>query len=162
MKLIAYSVTLALSASTALAADLIVGLGQDDVFDQTDTQAAALVVEYHADPFWSGQRAAYGLAVAGQVDGDGDLFFGIGVAAKWGLGSGPWYVEASYMPAYYDKGSGGSPLGGNLQFRTLLGLGYELSEHRSISIAVDHKSNGGIEDQNPGGETLAFRYRVVY
>lgn len=162
MKPLATLFSLAVSTQAALAGDMIIGIGQDDVLDQTDTEAAALVIEYHADPFWTGEKASYGLAIAGQVDGDGDVFLGVGVAALWELGSGPWFVEASFMPGYYAKGSGGSPLGGNLQFRTLLGLGYQLSQSRSISISIDHKSNADIENQNPGGETLAIRYKVGF
>lgn len=158
MKTFASVLTFALATSPVLADEYVIGLGVDDVLDQTDTQAVALVFEYHADPFFSGQTASYSLAGAGQVDDDGDIFIGVGVHARWSIGGGPWFVEGSFMPGYYDEGTGGSPLGGNLQFRSLIGIGYTLADNSRISLAFDHKSNADIEDTNPGGETLAVRY----
>ncbi|GFE49049.1 hypothetical protein So717_08020 [Roseobacter cerasinus] len=158
MKTFASVLTFTLATSPAFAGDLITGLGVDDVFDQTDTETGALIIEYHADPFYSGQIASYSLAGAGQIDGDGDVFIGVGVSAIWSIGQGPWFVEGSFMPGYYDAGSGGSELGGNLQFRSLIGVGYKLANNSRISIAIDHKSNADIEDINPGSETLAVRY----
>ena len=107
---------------------------------------------------YRGQRAAYSLAGAGQVDADGDIFVGVRIHAQLSIGEGPWFIEGSVMPGYYDAGTGGSPLGGNLQFRSLIGVGYRLNDHSKVSIAVDHKSNADIENVNPGGETLAVRY----
>ncbi len=158
MKNIASILTFALASTTAFADEFVVGLGVDDVLDQTDTQSGAFILEYHADPFFSGRTASYSLAGAGQIDADGDVFVGVGVYAIWMISEGPWFVEGSFMPGYYDEGTGGSPLGGNLQFRTLLGVGYKLTDSGRISIAIDHKSNADIEDVNPGGETLAVRY----
>ncbi len=158
MKIFASILTLTLATSHAVAGDFVVGLGVDDVLDQTDTQSGALIIEYHANPFFSGERSAYSLAGAGQIDGDGDVFIGVGVSGIWSIGQGPWFVEGSFMPGYYDAGSGGSELGGNLQFRSLVGVGYRLTDTSRISVAIDHKSNADIEDVNPGSETLAVRY----
>ncbi len=158
---------LAAFASPAGAGELVLGLGAGDVLDQTGTTAPAVVVEYRADPFHSGPSrsgaaARYSLAVAGQADGDGDIFVGVGLAAVWPIRGGPWFVEAGFMPGYYDHGGGGTSLGGNLQFRTLLGIGYSLSETARISVAIDHKSNADIEDRNPGEETLSLRYARTF
>lgn len=158
MKYIASILTFTLISSSVSAGEFVLGLGYDDVLDQTDTQAGALIVEYHADPFFAGSRAGYSLAGAAQIDGDGDVFVGVGVYALWSIGEGPWFVEGSFMPGYYDQGSGGTPLDGNLQFRTLLGVGYKLTDSSRISLAIDHKSNADIEDTNPGSETLVVRY----
>ena len=162
MKYFASILTFTLTTSTAFAGDYVIGLGVDDVFDQTDTTTGAVVIEYHADPFYDGARADYSFAAAGQVDGDGDIFIGIGVHAEWSIGTGPWFVEGSFMPGYYDEGSDGSDLGGNVQFRTLLGVGYRLTDTSSISLAIDHRSNADIEDINPGNETLALRYTIGF
>ena len=62
------------------------------------------------------------------------------------------------MPGYYDRGSDGTPLGGNIQFRGLVGVGYKISNTQRVSLAIDHKSNAGLEDKNPGSETLVLRY----
>lgn len=157
------SLLLALTAPTSLfAGEYVLGLGYDDVLDQTGTEAAAFVVEYHFDPFYSGERASYGWGFAGQVDTDSDVFVGFGVHANWAIGSGNWFVEGSFMPGYYDEGSSGTDLGGNVQFRSLIGIGYALTAERKLSLAIDHKSNADIEDRNPGSETLVLRYTVDF
>lgn len=157
-----FLVALTIDTAPVWAEEYVLGLGIDDVMNRTDTKSETIVVEYHADPFRRGRTAEYSFAVAGQVDGDGDVFVGAGVYAKWSLAQGPWFLEGSFMPGYYGQGSEGSSLNGNIQFRTLLGVGYELTDHSRISLALDHKSNAGIEDSNPGGETFAMRYTVGF
>lgn len=158
VKRIIANLVFALSAPAVFAEEYVIGLGYDDVFDQTGTQSAAVLLEYHANPFFSGSRADYSFAVAGQVDTDGDIFIGFGVHAIWSIGQSPWFIESSFMPGFYDQGSRGTPLDGHLQFRSLIGVGYRLTETSRISLAVDHKSNADREDTNPGSETLSLRF----
>ncbi len=144
-------------AAPAMAGDLIVGFGADDAFAQTDASAGALVVEYRARPFYSGKTAEYAIGAAAQVDGDADIWSGIGVTAIWAL-SDRWFVEGSLMPGYYDMGSDGTDLGGNFQFRSLIGVGYRLDSGGRVSLSVDHKSNASTRSHNPGSETVALRH----
>ena len=162
MKKIAFLMIVLFNATIVSADEFVFGLGYDDVFDQTDTQSGAFVFEYHANPFYEGSTSAYSFGGAAQVDGDGDVFVGLGVTANWSIGDGPWFVEGSFMPGYYDQGSDGTPLEGNVQFRTLLGLGYSFGGQRSISLSIDHKSNANLEDENPGSETLTLRYTLGF
>ncbi len=144
--------------SQVVADEYVIGLGQDDVLNATDTQSVAFVIEYHANPFFSGDISDYSLAVAGQVDGDSDVWLGIGVYALWSVRDSNWFFDGSFMPGYYGRGSDGTPLGGNIQFRSLVGVGYKISNTQRVSLAIDHKSNAGLEDKNPGSETLVLRY----
>ena len=41
--------------------------------------------------------------------------------------AGPLFVEASLMPGYFSLGDG-PDIGGSLQFRSALGVGYEFDE----------------------------------
>ena len=161
MRLLAFATIFGL-ASAASADTFVLGVGYDDVFGQTDTESVALVVEYHRSPFYQGEVASYSIAGAAQVDSDGDVFVGVGVSAKWVLNKSRWFVEGSLMPGYYDQGSGGTPLSGNIQFRTLVGIGYDISDKIAVSLALDHKSNASIERDNPGSETVVLRYRVKF
>ncbi|MGA9412413.1 MAG: hypothetical protein WBV78_18460, partial [Roseobacter sp.] len=86
-----------------VADEYAIGLGQDDVLNQTDTQSVAFVIEYHASPFFSGNISDYSLVVAGQVDGDSDVWLGIGVYALWSVRFSNWFFEGSFMPGYYDR-----------------------------------------------------------
>jgi lipid A 3-O-deacylase len=156
------ALVLMFSASAAYSGELVVGIGADDIGKHTDTTATAFVAEYHAAPFYKGSRGAYSLAVAAQLDEDEDLFVGGGVHARWSIGDGPWSIEGSFMPGHYQKGPDGTSLGGKFQFRTLVGLSYELDETRRISLALDHKSNARLQNQNPGSETLAVRYHYNF
>lgn len=73
-----------------------------------------------------------------------------------------WFVEGSLAAGYYDAGSRGMDLGGNVQFRTLAGIGYRVSYRSRISISIDHLSNAGIEDSNPGREAVTVRYGMSF
>ena len=147
-----------LMSSNAYAGDLIIGVGASDILDDGSAESATVIVEYHADPFFERGRLSTGLGVAGQVDDDGDVFLGFGLATIIDLSKG-LFIETSLMPGYYGPSSDGTDLGGNLQFRTVLGIGYKFNADSSISLAVDHKSNASIEDTNPGNETIMIRYR---
>jgi lipid A 3-O-deacylase len=147
-----------LSTSAAYSGEVVLGLGLDDVLDHTDTSAPAIVAEYHSSPFFEGRQAAYSYAVAAQIDNDRDIFIGAGLSAQWKLIDSPWFIEGSFMPGFYTKGTDGTPLNGKVQFRTLIGLGYELNDTSRVSLALDHKSNARLRSPNPGSETLAIRY----
>ncbi len=153
--------SLILLASTSFADEYVIGLSVDDVFEQTHTQTGALLVEYHAEPFHTKTNSDYSFAAVGQIDEDSDVFVGLGVHAQWELGHSPWFVEGSFTPGYYDYSSDddGTDLGGHILFRTLLGLGYQLTDESKFSVSLDHRSNAGLDEEaNPGNETLAFKY----
>ena len=149
---------LMLSTSAAYSGEVVLGLGLDDVLEHTNTSAPAIVAEYHASPFIEGRQAAYSYAIAAQIDNDRDIFIGAGLSAQWQLSDSPWFIEGSFMPGVYTKGTDGTPLNGKVQFRTLIGLGYKLNDTSRVSLALDHKSNARLKSPNPGSETLAIRY----
>ena len=144
-------------ATSATAGDFVLGVGVGHVADEGSSGPATLTLEYHSDPLFERGRLSAGWSVVAQVNEDNDLFIGGGAAAEYAL-SERWFFEASLMPGYFGKGSGSTDLGGNIQFRTVVGLGYNLTETSAISIAIDHKSNAGIEDVNPGTEALKIRF----
>jgi hypothetical protein len=147
-----------MSLLPATSQEWVFGIGADGIFDGSDQKNPAFVVEYHAKPFHSAKRFAANFAIAGQVNDDEDTFIGAGLAATYRLSS-KWFVEGSFMPGYYNQGTNGTDLGGDLQFRSLIGVGYKVSKTGSISLAIDHKSNAGIGDINPGIEAIFLRYR---
>lgn len=50
------------------------------------------------------------------------------------------------------------PLGCRLLFRESLSLGYRLTDLHSLSVMVDHVSNGYLCDVNPGLDTVGLRW----
>jgi len=139
------------------AGDYVVGLGVDNIDGNDFDEAVSLQLEYHADPFADLSWGSFSFMGALEFDEDSDVFVGVGVSALWNLSS-TWFVEGSFAPGYYDEGSDGKDLGGNLQFRTLVGVGYRVSDAARVSLGFTHLSNAGIEDLNPGRDAVFLRY----
>lgn len=140
-------------AGSASGGELLVGVGFDDPFG--DEGAAAALVEARSGALADIAGLALHLGAAGEVDGDGDLWLGAGVVALYPLGA-DLRLEASFMPGYYDAGSG-NDLGGGLQFRTEAGVSLAVSASLRIGVALSHKSNAGTRSANPGVETVSVR-----
>ena len=113
------------------------------------------MIEYHwtetlaAKPNWSA-----GWAGAAHTEADDDRWIGFGVSGEYAL-TDSVFVEASFMPGYYSEGA--TDLGGNLHFRTTVGIGYSVSDAYAVSVAVSHWSNGSIEAWNPGTDMVMLR-----
>lgn len=146
--------------SPTAASDFVFGLGQNDV-DGQGAEAVAFQLEYHSEPLREYSWGSVSGMVATQVDDDGDSYLGVGVSLMWNT-SDKWFVEGNWAVGYYDEGDGGTNLGGNLQFRTLVGFGYRMSDQTRLSIALDHLSNAGLKEFNPGREAVTIRYRIDF
>ncbi len=154
--------TIAFLASTfsAMAGEVVIGIG-DDELDGRGSGSTTFQLEYHTDPVREYRWGTISGFVVAQVDDDSDTFVGAGLSAIRNLNE-KWFFEGSLAAGYYDAGRTGVDLGGDLQFRTLIGLGYRISEKSRISIAIDHISNAGLEDFNPGREALTVRYGIKF
>jgi hypothetical protein len=62
------------------------------------------------------------------------------------------------MPGLYSENGAATALGHTIEFRSVLAVGYEISKTTSISLAIDHRSNGGLSDFNPGSNGLSLRF----
>lgn len=88
----------------------------------------------------------------------------IGAGGKWtsvGLIPGPVFVESTLMPGIHVQGDG-PDLGGNLQFRASLGVGYAFDNGGTVTVAYDHRSNADTDVTNPGLEVLSVRYAMPF
>jgi hypothetical protein len=144
-----------LVTSAASAGDFVVGLGAAD-FD--DTAITAFELEYHTDPIWRFRVADVSVAGAAVVYDEGNFFVGVGVSAIRNLKNN-WFIEASFMPGYYDSNGPETELGNDLEFRSMIGLGREFSKGVRMSVGLSHISNGGLGDSNPGANALTLRFR---
>jgi len=107
---------------------------------------------------------AYGpfhLSYGASVTSDGDVWAGIGFAdeIEWDMGNGQGFVQVSFMPGLYLQGDG-PDLGGPILARAGIEFGYEADNGVRFAIGVDHRSHGGIYDENPGLETIHFRVSI--
>ena len=100
-----------------------------------------------------GRRAAGGSSGSGTDRGGAtraaDLSFGLGYAGLFGKDNG-----AGVMAGIYALGDGSDELGSDLEFRTRIGVSRAIRPPWRLGLAIEHKSNGGIGDINPGIQTI--------
>jgi hypothetical protein len=104
----------------------------------------------------------YQLTLGASLTDTGDSWIGAG--AKWtsdSINTGPFFVEASLMPGIYTHGDG-PDIGGSIQFRSAVGVGYEFDNGSTVTMSYDHRSNADTQTLNPGLETIAIRYAITF
>ncbi len=152
--------TAALTAG-ASADSFVFALGGAEAPSGVSSDPAVLTAEYHFDPFMNRDRFALGVGVGAQVTDDSDVWVGGGLVATYEL-SDRWQFEASLMPGFYDQGSGGVDLGHDIEFRTLIGVNYRVNDSTLVGLAIDHKSNAGLDSVNPGIDTISVRLKTAF
>jgi len=141
---------LGFGVSSVLADEVIVGgLADPD-------GGGGIVVEHHFSGDFSGPAKDWPWAAAARIDADSDFWIGFGLYLDHFV-SETVFIEASFMPGYYNPED--TDLGGNIHFRSLLGIGIAVTDQSSISLSIDHLSNGGLTSNNPGSEAIALRYK---
>ncbi|RED18444.1 acyloxyacyl hydrolase [Pontivivens insulae] len=152
---------LALSAllmtSPVYAQSIIVGLGSDNFDD--GPEAASFLLESRYDVFSNLGPFELRSGAALEVDEDGDAWVGFGVFANAPLTENLDFVT-SFAPGLYERGDG-EDLGGTVEFRTQVGLSYDMGKS-SIGFVVEHKSNAGLYDRNPGVNSVYLTYGIDF
>ena len=96
------------------------------------------------------------------------VVLGIGPSLRWrgDTGQSPWFVEVgtgvNYANRYYRSGS--DTFSTRYNFATHLGVGRNFGAQREheISLRIQHSSNAGIKDPNPGENFLLLRYARAF
>lgn len=70
-----------------------------------------------------------------------------------------WVLSPSFAPGYYYEGDG-KHISDGIQFRSQVELAYRFDDRSRLGISINHISNAGINDPNPGVETLAVSYSI--
>ena len=148
----AAALALSLAPPAARAANVSFSLGYDNLLGSRDG-AATLGVQLESDPGWNLGPVGFGLGAAVDGDTDGDIWAGGGVTAVWPFAA-HWAAHGSVMAGFYAAGDDGDDLGSDLEFRSRLGVSRSIAFPWRLGVAVEHKSNGGIGDINPGEETI--------
>lgn len=68
-------------------------------------------------------------------------------------------LTPSFAVGAYGKGSS-KDLGSSVEFRSQLELSVRLDNRIRLGVAVSHMSNAGLNDVNPGTESIVFTYSV--
>lgn len=107
----------------------------------------------------SHKMGPFGNAVGLSVGENGETWLGFGQTYDVPLGNSAWFAQFHAMPGlYFDNG--GFDLGGIVEFRSGLEIGYEANNGWRYGLSYDHRSNAGIYKNNPGIETIQFRVNV--
>lgn len=135
------------------------GIGYFDVLD--DESAADLRLEYRSgQDLWTENLHPWiGLegTSEGSLWGGAGLLYDIALDEEQSI-----YLTPSFGGGFYTKGGGDLDLDYPLQFRTQLELSYEFTSRDRIGVAVNHLSNAGLGDSNPGTEVLSVYWHVPF
>lgn len=85
---------------------------------------------------------------------DSSLWVFAGMRRDVSLGGG-WRLTPGLGIAFYEEGDG-KDLGGPVEFRSAIELGYEWPSRRRLAVAAYHLSNAGIYDLNPGSNSVVL------
>jgi lipid A 3-O-deacylase len=130
---------------------LAVGVGAFD-FMEDDDRAAQFEVQYRSDlKLWVFQPM-----VGANVTTDGSAYVYAGVSLDIFLGNRV-VLRPSFAPGLYYEGDG-KDLGSVLEFRSALELGWRFDDRSRLGLEISHRSNAGIDDRNPGEESLMLFY----
>lgn len=107
------------------------------------------------------RNGPFGHAIGFSYGENGELWLGAGQTWKVDFGRSPWYTELHAMVGLYEP-NGGFDLGGLIEFRSGIEVGYENRKGWRYALSYDHRSNADIYSNNPGVETYQFRVSVPF
>ena len=117
-----------------------------------------LFVRYDLDH----KRGPFQPTFGASVTDTSDVWIGNGANIEWTFGRrDAVFLELSLMPGFYFQGNG-PDLGGILEARSGIALGYEFQNGGKLAVSFDHRSNADIYGTNPGLETLGVRYTLRF
>ncbi|MDB5491698.1 MAG: lipid 3-O-deacylase family protein, partial [Micavibrio sp.] len=128
--------------------------GAYDLFDK-DNQATDFRIEYRPGQsiFWQ-----FKPWIGGEVTTDGTIYGAAGFLYDFSLGNN-WILTPSIGAGLYTDGDG-KDLGGSIQFREQIEIGYQFQNASRLTGSVSHISNWGIDDKNPGTDVFGVYYHV--
>jgi lipid A 3-O-deacylase len=134
---------------------LSIGVGAFDLFDSDNDTAADFRIEYRP-----GAAIVWELRpwIGAEVTSDGAVFGALGFLYDYNMGNN-WIITPSFGGGLFSDG-GGKDMGSAIQFRSQIEVGYQLQNSSRISASLSHQSNLGIDNNNPGAETLGVYYHI--
>ena len=144
-----------------------------------DSSARALVVGA-TQPWSSDAWQLGGGALRGHWDGwvgawrnkdaRGDNFYvaalGAGPSLRWRAqqGAAPWFVEAGTGVMFSNKHlyNSGRRMGARWNFVSHIGLGLNWGQVHEVSLRLQHASNAGLKNPNPGLNMVQLRYARAF
>lgn len=125
-------------------------------FNDDDQASFEYRLEYRGSEFWHGLLPTFGV----NSNIDGGTFAFIGLAYDFQINNS-FYILPSFAPGYYYEG-GSKDLGGELEFRSSLEVGYQMQNKSRLGLNISHISNAGIYERNPGVNSLVATYSMPF
>lgn len=168
MRALPISFAVLLVLSTALAApaaartfgELTLSAGGFDVVDRDD-EAVEVGVELGLAPVavgFAGRSLELVPVVGAMATGDSGLY-GYG-GLRLDLPLGRRFVLAPQLGAGLYEPGDGKDLGGAVHFRSGLELAWLATPRHRLGVALYHLSNAGLENSNPGSESVILTWRT--
>lgn len=158
------AISLTLLAPTAQAYErntLVLGLGSNNVFKKADDEvgfeAEIRFAKFSPSTVWG----IDGLSpyVSTNVAADGSFDVSAGGLYDWEF-SNQWHLVPQFGVALYHAGSSGRDIGGAFNFRSSIGLDYEIDQTSRVGVQLMHLSHTSLlYDKNPGTEHLILNYQ---
>ncbi|MEB8388170.1 acyloxyacyl hydrolase [Rhodobacteraceae bacterium KMM 6894] len=104
-------------------------------------------------------RGPFQFTYGASVTDEGGMWVGLGSTTTYTTPNKRFYAQFHTMPGLYSKG-GEVGLGGAIQFRSGVEVGYQNRQGVRAGLSIDHRSNAGIYSNNPGLETVQFRVSI--
>ena len=154
------ALALALPGAPAKAADngdpdfLTIGAGRYDIL--RNRQPAA---EFRLDYRFHNKWWIFKPFVTAAYDTNGSSFVGAGVLVDIYLGH-RWVLTPQFSPTWWRGKTTKVDLGFPLEFRSRLELAYRFDDRSRLGLSIDHSSNAGFGDRNPGVEVVMLNYSL--
>lgn len=132
------------------------GAGYYDLFDNQSAGEAR--VEYRfseANKVWIFTPF---VGAMGTTDAATYGYAGIGIDVFFGK---RWVATPNFAVGLYGNGDG-KDLGYAVEFRSGLEVAYRFDDYSRLGVSFTHISNAGLDDRNPGVESLVVMYSIPF
>lgn len=113
-------------------------------------------VGWRGAPMRFGFQPTIGASLSNREEG----WVGAGVAYTWRAAQNPVFARFAFMPGLYRQGRG-RDLGGILEFRSSLEVGFQMRNGGELALGFAHRSNASIYSINPGLNTVYLGYSIA-
>lgn len=132
---------------------------KDEDFDQIE-----LVYSRPLSWTWPGNMASRLDISVGHISAGGDD--GYLVSAGPSFWSSKYWESTSFgfgiSPTYLSRSRfGDEDLGGQFHFTSFIGMKFDVSTSTNLGLRLQHLSNGGLDDDNPGLNLLILEFRYL-
>lgn len=130
---------------------IAVSIGGYDAFENAATEVG---IEFRFKPLESFTNLVPAIGIGTNSDDDYWLYGGY----RYDMDFAKQWVFTPHISFVLYEHEDGIDLGGNIQFRSGVEIAYKLENRSRIGIGIYHLSNFGLEEENPGAESIIINY----